>query len=223
MNELSVFIDESGDTGSGSDYYLLTLVLHNQAVDIEPSITRYLREMQNATLETETFHFTPLIRGHAPFDAVDFKTRKKRFAIFRVFAEQTRFRYLTFVYSKREYADGASLEKTMRRDMRLSIQDNLAFFQSFDAVKIYYDNGQSIVRRAIHSAFEQALFKEAIVYRDISPADYFLFQVADYVCGIELTAIRYKTNKAGKTEARFFGEWINFKKNYLKNIRRKRM
>lgn len=29
MSELSVFIDESGDFGTNSEYYLLTLVFHN--------------------------------------------------------------------------------------------------------------------------------------------------------------------------------------------------
>jgi hypothetical protein len=34
MRELSVFADESGDTGSESKYYLLTLVFHDQDDDL---------------------------------------------------------------------------------------------------------------------------------------------------------------------------------------------
>lgn len=223
MKDLSIFIDESGDAGSGSDNYLLTLVFHDQTKSISESIDRYLRCLQDAQFELEAFHFTPITRGHSPFDMMDFQTRKKRFALFRIFAEQTNFQYLTFSYKKHELNHENELESRMKRDLNAAMLDNLAFFQSFDAIKVYYDNGQRIVKRAIHAAVEETVSKEAIVYRDASPSSYFLFQVADYVCGIELTAIRYQTHKAGRTEERFFGEWVNFKRNYLRKIRKKRL
>lgn len=40
---LSVFIDESGDFGfikGASKYYLITLVFHNQSIDINPNIEK---------------------------------------------------------------------------------------------------------------------------------------------------------------------------------------
>lgn len=36
----------------------------------------------------------------------------------------------------------------MRRDISNFMFDNLAFFQSFDDVKVYYDDGQDVVSRA---------------------------------------------------------------------------
>ncbi len=223
MKELSVFIDESGDIGSGSEYYLLTLVFHNQAKDVTPSITQYLDIMGNAQLAPMTFHFTPVTRGHQPYDSMDFAIRKRRFAIFRIFAEQTDYRYTVFVYRKKDISNPDKLEEKMRRDVKSFIIGNLEFFQSYDLVKIYYDNGQRTVKRAIHTAINEAISKEAIIYRDVSPTSYYLFQVADYICGIELTALRYQNHKEGHTEERFFGEWANFKKNYLRKIRKKRL
>lgn len=38
MKELSVFVDESGEFGSGSKYYLVTLLFHDQSVDVAPII-----------------------------------------------------------------------------------------------------------------------------------------------------------------------------------------
>ena len=38
MRELSVFVDESGDIGSESRYYLLALVFHDQADDLGGTI-----------------------------------------------------------------------------------------------------------------------------------------------------------------------------------------
>lgn len=46
-------------------------------------------------------------------------------------------------------------------------------------------------------------------------------QVADYVCGIELAALRYERHVDSPTDHRFFGDRRSFTKNYLKKIRRK--
>ena len=48
MRELSIFIDESGDFGEVKErptYYLVTMVFHNQAIDITKEIER-LEERQ---------------------------------------------------------------------------------------------------------------------------------------------------------------------------------
>ena len=111
----------------------------------------------------------------------------------------------------------------MQRDIELLIRNNLVFFQEFDVVKVYYDNGQSIVSASVHGAISAALFEDAVVYRNIKPNRYRLFQVADYICGIELAAIRYEHNQAGLTEERFLGSWKDFRQNYLKKLRKHRL
>ena len=223
MNELSIFIDESSDVGPESERYLVTLVFHNQAVDIYENIERYEQSIRNSGLAKSAFHFTPIIRGHDRYSLMEYRTRRKLFTAFAIFTEKIDFKYGTFAYMKREFPTQETLENKIRRDINLAIRNNLEFFQSFDTIKIYYDNGQKIVTRAIHGAIESTVSKEAIVYRDVSPASHYLSQVADYVCGIELTAIRHQTHTTGNTEERFFGEWANFKKNYLKKIRKKRI
>lgn len=35
----------------------------------------------------------------------------------------------------------------MKRDITEAMRDRLGYFQSFDDVKVYYDNGQDIVKR----------------------------------------------------------------------------
>lgn len=51
--------------------------------------------------------------------------------------------------------------------------------QDFDAVKVYYDDGQKSVAQAIHKAVDYALSKEAMVYWLASSSDYRLSQIAD--------------------------------------------
>lgn len=98
--------------------------------------------------------------------------------------------------------------------------DHLELFQSFDAVKVYYDGGQSLITQAIRGAVEYALSKQAIVYRQGSPTDYRLAQVADFICTVELTARKYENHEQTATDERFFGTARTFRKNYLKQVRK---
>lgn len=99
--------------------------------------------------------------------------------------------------------------------------DHLVYFQSFEHVKIYYDQGQAAVTQALRSAFEYALSKEATVRRESDYRTFRLSQVADYLCAIELTAEKYKHHAATATDEKFFGGATAFKKNWLKQARRK--
>ena len=73
---------------------------------------------------------------------------------------------------------------------------------------IYYDNGQQSIAEAVHKAMDYALAKDAVVYRSASPADYRLSQVADYICTMELTALKYADKSA--TEAAFVIEHCDY-------------
>lgn len=54
--ELSIFADESGDRTGKPRYYLLTLVLHDQADDIRENIAQYEESLRNADLPNIPFH-----------------------------------------------------------------------------------------------------------------------------------------------------------------------
>lgn len=54
-------------------------------------------------------------------------------------------------------------------------------------------------------------------------AYYRFFQIADYICGIELTTAKYERGTSTKTDEAFFGGSSNFKKNYLGKIQKKRL
>ena len=64
MRELSVFVDESGDIGSESRYYLLALVFHDQADDLGRTIALYERDLAVRGLDDVPMHLNPLMRGN---------------------------------------------------------------------------------------------------------------------------------------------------------------
>ena len=80
---------------------------------------------------------------------------------------------------------------------------NLAFFQGFESVIVYYDNGQALVTDLINTVL--CAYLTNVDVRKIAPYEYRLSQAADMVCTLEL--MREKSeNGAGmsKSELIFF-------------------
>ena len=86
-------------------------------------------------------------------------------------------RYGLVVLRTREYGTVDDVAAAMRRRIVDFLFDNLAYFQAFDGVKIYYDDGQQSIVRALHKAIDYALSKNAVTYLPTSAADYRLSQI----------------------------------------------
>ena len=71
MKELSVFVDESGDFGEyekHAPYYIITMVLHDQSVDISEQIWKLNETLKNMGYGNEqAIHTEPLIRKETPY------------------------------------------------------------------------------------------------------------------------------------------------------------
>ena len=190
MRELSIFVDESGSDGLSDRHYLLTVVMHDQSESITDSIKSYEGALRAKGLPNIPFHASPLMNGKDAYAGLDLKTRKVLLGSFRVFFRHMPVRYHTFAYTTKEFASLEKLAGTMRRDLVNFLFDNLAELQTYEAVKVYYDNGQHSIAESLHLAIEYALSKDAAVYRSAQPSEYRLSQAADYICTMELTAIK---------------------------------
>ena len=207
-----------------SRYYLITLVFHEQRIAIDKAAIRYEQCLCDRGLADIPAHVGPLVNGHDEYSGLSIETRKIYLSSFRILTDHLPFRYATLAYEKAQFNDDSSkLLTRMKRDLTSLLFDNIEHLQRFDAVKIYYDNGQAIVTEALHDAVEYVLAKNAIVYKDANPRDYRLSQVADYICSIELTALKFKKSDARPTDIKFFGQWGSFKKNYLKKLHKKKL
>lgn len=221
--ELSIFADESGDRGGKARYYLLTLVFHDQAKSIADAVTGYEAKLARADLPNIPFHSEPLMNGHKDYRFLGIEQRKTMLAYFSSFARKLPISYTTFVYRRSEFENPEELAIRMERDISRVMLDHLGFFQSFDDVKVYYDNGQDIVKRALDRSVGQVLSKGVVQRRKTSMTDYRLEQVADYLCTIELALVKYEAKEDGGTYDKFFGGIGSFKKNWLKQARCKRV
>ena len=165
MRELSIFVDESGSDGLSDRHYLLTVVMHDQSENIADSIAAYEGALRAKGLPDIPFHASPLMNGKDQYSGLDLRARKMLLGSFRVFFRHMPVRYHTFAYATKEFASLEKLAGTMRRDLVNFLFDNLAELQSYDAVKVYYDNGQHSIAESLHRAIEYALSKDAVVYR----------------------------------------------------------
>ena len=132
MRELSIFVDESGSDGLSDRHYLLTVVMHDQSENIANSIAAYEGALRAKGLPDIPFHASPLMNGKDQYSGLDLRTRKMMLGSFRVFFRHMPVKYHTFAYATKQFA---SLDK-------------LAELQSYDMVKVYYDNGQHSIARS---------------------------------------------------------------------------
>ena len=71
MKELSIFVDESGDFGEyekHAPYYIITMIMHDQSVDISNEIWKLNEALKNIGYGNEqAIHTEPLIRRENPY------------------------------------------------------------------------------------------------------------------------------------------------------------
>jgi len=71
MEELSIFVDESGrfqHPDTSSRFYILGMVFHDQACDISQSVADLDRAEEELGLENHCFHAGPLIRKEKGYE-----------------------------------------------------------------------------------------------------------------------------------------------------------
>lgn len=219
--EISIFVDESGEIGTESKYYLLTLLFHEQDKNINTALDLYEQTLLTKSLPDIPLHASPLMNGNDEYANLDIQKRKQLLQTFFVMLQHLPIMYKTFSYKKSEFESAEKLVSRMKRDIIDLMFDNLDYLHNFGLVKIYYDNGQTSVTNALHAAVEYAFSANAIVYREGAPREYRLSQAADLLCTLELSAIKYTNGEQSKTDERFFGGNQSFKKNWLKKIRKK--
>lgn len=221
-NRLNLHIDESGNQDLSEGLYLVAIVLHDHADDIDAPIDEYGNRLAAAGLENVPFHGKDLLHGNEGYLCVSPGDRKRLLAQFARLVRALPFAYFTLRYSASDTHNRDELESRIRRDLASLIYDHLEYFQAFGTISVYYDNGQGAVSTALHDALDFMLAKNVANYRDADYGARRLLQVADYICTIERASIAYDAGKQTKTQERFFGNRRNFMQSFAKQLARKR-
>lgn len=219
---LSVFIDESGDFGPyehHAPYYIVSMVLHEQQNNIDNYVVALDEHMRNLGCDDHVIHVGPLIRREQNYLYHQMEERKRLFNALFNFARRMPFTYITTKVKKSECADEIELTAKLSKTLSNVLKEHLEYFEKFDKVIIYYDNGQLQLTKMLTSIFNSVLSN--VEFRKVRPVDYKLFQVADLICTLELLFEKATTGNFSNSEREFFHSKRDFNKNYYKAIYKK--
>lgn len=222
---LSIFVDESGDFGEynkKSPYYMVTMVLHDQKENISSQIAFLDNKIESLGFPPHNVHIGPLIRRESIYlQYEEYSMRTGLLNAIYHFTRQLKIMYACVAVDKRECKDFVALNSKLSRELFAVLTKHSDYFNSFDKLILYYDNGQNELTKILTSVFS-ILFSN-VEFRRVQPADYKLFQVADLICTWELLAIKADKNEFTESEKDFFDSPREFKKNRLKCIRSKKL
>ena len=223
MKELSVFVDESGDFGAysaHSPFYIFTLVFHDQSVSILQDLEHLRKSLVDIHLQsTHCFHTGPIIRREEDYRNMSITERRHCLNKLLSFARHLDITYKSFTVEKRKDSDTMFLTVALTKQLSDFFRQNKQYFDSYEKVIVYYDNGQIELSKILASAF--TILLPQAEFRKVIPADYRLFQVADLICTLQLVALKYAKNILSKSENFFFGSHKSLKKDYLKILSKK--
>ena len=140
MPEISLFVDESGESGTESKYYLVTLVFHEQDSGIDKQTELYENALHDEGLPDIPLHTSPLLNGHDDYEGMDIQDRKRLLQAFFTMLQHMPIKYHAFSCKKSDFKSDAALITRMKRDVVNLVFDNLEYLQRFDKVKVYYDD-----------------------------------------------------------------------------------
>ena len=224
MKELSIFVDESGDFGefdSRAPFYILSLVLHDQKVDIKDDLTLLESEMRNIGWPDHCIHAGPIIRAEYEYKECSLHERQQIIRRLMTFTRKLDIRYKSIYVEKKKGLDEIELTGKLSRQLADLVRQNTDFFTEYDIVKVYYDNGQTQVTKILVSVFTTLL--NNVKFIKVIPSDYRLFQVADLICTLKLTELKLERHILSKSEQYFFQDDRTFRKNYLKPLDKKQL
>lgn len=223
MKELSIFVDESGDFGEyaiHSPYYIVTMILHDQDHDISSDVAKLDAEMRNLGYMHEfAIHTEPLIRKEEIYNNVPPNERRAIFSKLFFFTLNSDIKYKSFLFEKKKYGDTFQLEARMAKEISFFLRSNLEYFQGYDNVILYYDNGQRQLTRILNTVFATELIKYEV--RKVLPKDYKLFQAADLICTLELLDAKSQHGELTRSEEVIFHSKRELYKQFIKPIKKK--
>jgi len=221
MKKLNIFIDESGDFGindNASDLYVVSFVFLSSLNNIEPFLNAF-KERLNKLKFTKMIHTADLIRHKGDYKDLSIDLKKSIFNSLFVFTKRSPIKLKSIVVNKKYTDSYKLLKKQLTAELNDLVSSNHKFFQQFDKIVIYYDNGQSQLAAILEDVFKD--FNISFI-SDFDKTKEKLFQVADMLTFIDKYYYKYKHKLYISKNEKIFFENMEMRK-LLKELKNKRI
>lgn len=206
IKRLNIFVDETGEFGyvvKSSMLYGISFTFHEQDNDISGELNNLNNRLMKIGY-TNMIHMSDLIMRRGDYSKFDIKIRKSIFNSIYQFSRKIPVKYHTIIIDKRFIDNGNVLRKQIINEVNQMIKNNEDYFNKFDKIVMYYDNGQEPLGYILDSLFIRFNSYEHRVKFD--HVEKRLFQVSDMLTYVDKAIYKHKKNiKYEKSELYFFG------------------
>lgn len=192
MKRLNIFVDETGEFGfeeGASSLYGVSFTFHEQ----DDNITNELNKL-NSRLETigytNMIHMADLIMRRGDYSKFNMDTRKSIFKAIYHFSRKIPVKYCSIIVDKRYVNTRMQLRQKLAFEINKLVKDYIDYFNKFDYIVMYYDNGQEVLGTILDSIFFRFDSFEHRV--DFNHKEKRLFQVSDMLTFIDKYDYKYK-------------------------------
>ena len=221
MQRLNIFVDETGEFGFGKESSLLygvSFTFHEQNDDIMLELNKL-----NARLDrigyTDMIHMADLIMRREDYKNFDIAMRKSIFNSIYQFSRKIPVKYKTIIIDKRYTNDARTLRQRLSAEINKMIKEHEMYFNRFDKIVMYYDNGQETLGTILDSIF---LRFEGFEHRvNFNHKEKRLFQVSDMLTFIDKYDYKYKNKMPFTRGEKYFFSVEEIRK-ILKELNKKR-
>lgn len=222
MSELSIFVDESGDFGYGSDYYVLSLVFHDQKRSIASELGILAQQLIDIGYDPQqVVHTGAVIRGEEEYRFQTINQRKNAFNRLFNFCREVPVKYHSFCFRKRGDLRNLKLKGDLSRALQQFLNDYLGYFLAYDKIIVYYDNGQAEITDILNTILN--IIFSNVEFRKVKPMQYRLFQMADLCCTLTLLRAKINDSKLSRSDLYFFKTKRALERKYLDVLETKRL
>lgn len=221
IKRLNIFIDESGDFGfvkGSSELYAVSFTIHDSADSIVNEL-KYLNDSLEKQKYSGMLHLAYLIAKRDEYSKLGLEERQKIFWTIFNFARKVPVKLKTIILDKRYMNTRSQLNKAISIEINKFINENKRYFDTFDKIVIYYDNGQETLATILDIIFAtDERIERRVKFDHVRKR---LFQVSDMLTFIDKLDYKYHNNMPFTRAEKYFfsNKEIEYIKRKLKNKR----
>lgn len=204
MKRLNIFVDETGEFGFGkgaSSLYGVSFTFHEHNDDISLELDN-LNKRLNKIGYTNMIHMADLIMKRGDYSNFDIKMRKSIFNSIYQFSKKVPIKYHTIIINKKYANTNKLLKQQLLYKINEMIKRNESYFEKFDKIIMYYDNGQEVLGVILNSIFLRFNgFEHRINFNHKEKR---LFQVSDMLTFIDKYDYKYRNKLSFTNGEKYF-------------------